>query len=82
MVKTTKLHKCSRAFWKVLVLCASSAICSYTCISLAPIECFIMQGEYPLPAPVIEKFAKTSGALTKNVFLLREPHVGELRSSK
>ena len=37
----------------------------------APLECFIMQGEHPLPAPVIEKFAKTGGALTKDVFLLR-----------
>ncbi|KAK7694020.1 hypothetical protein QCA50_003596 [Cerrena zonata] len=31
-----------------------------------------MQGEHPLPAPVIEKFAKTSGALSKNVFLLHK----------
>ena len=40
--------------------------------SIAPVECYIMQGEHPLPAPVIEKFAKTGGALSKNVFLLRE----------
>ena len=40
--------------------------------SIAPVECYIMQGEYPLPAPVIDKFAKTGGALSKNVFLLRE----------
>lgn len=40
--------------------------------TIAPLECFIMQGEHPLPAPVIEKFAKTSGQLSKNVFLLRE----------
>lgn len=39
---------------------------------LAPVECYIMQGEHPLPAPVIEKFAKTGGPLSKNVFLLRE----------
>ncbi|KAI0071557.1 nuclear protein [Panus rudis PR-1116 ss-1] len=38
----------------------------------APIECYIMQGEYPLPPPVIEKFAKTSGALSSNVFLLHK----------
>lgn len=38
----------------------------------APIECFIMQGECALPAPVIAKFAKTGGQLSKNVFLLRE----------
>ncbi|CAL1705644.1 unnamed protein product [Somion occarium] len=38
----------------------------------APVECYIMQGEHPLPPPVIEKFAKTSGALSKNVFLLHK----------
>ena len=37
----------------------------------APLECFIMQGEHPLPASVIEKFAKTGGVLAKDVFLLR-----------
>ena len=31
-----------------------------------------MQGEHALPPPVIEKFAKTGGQLSKNVFLLRE----------
>lgn len=31
-----------------------------------------MQGEHPLPPPVIEKFAKTGGVLSQNVFLLRE----------
>lgn len=41
----------------------------------APIECFIMQGEHPLPAPVIEKFAKTGGQLSKNVFLLHKSGV-------
>ena len=40
-------------------------------IYVAPIECYIMQGEHSLPHPVIEKFAKTGGALSKNVFLLR-----------
>lgn len=39
---------------------------------LAPVECYVMQGEHPLPSPVIEKFAKTGGTLNKNVFLLRE----------
>ncbi|KAI0784379.1 CwfJ C-terminus 1-domain-containing protein-like protein [Abortiporus biennis] len=38
----------------------------------APVECYIMQGEYPLPPPVIEKFAKTSGQLAKSVFLLHK----------
>ncbi|RDX56437.1 nuclear protein [Lentinus brumalis] len=41
----------------------------------APVECYIMQGEYPLPAPVIEKFAKTGGALSQNVFLLHKSGV-------
>jgi len=37
---------------------------------VAPIECYIMQGEHPLPQSVVEKFAKTGGELCKNVFLL------------
>ncbi|KAI0697601.1 nuclear protein [Cytidiella melzeri] len=41
----------------------------------APLECFIMQGEHPLPQPVIEKFAKTGGQLAKNVFLLHKSGV-------
>ncbi|KAL0946817.1 hypothetical protein HGRIS_012986 [Hohenbuehelia grisea] len=36
----------------------------------APLECYIMQGENPLPDKVIEKFAKTGGELCKNVFLM------------
>ncbi|KAF5330347.1 hypothetical protein D9619_005485 [Psilocybe cf. subviscida] len=36
----------------------------------APIECYIMQGEQPLPKRVVEKFAKTGGELAKNVFML------------
>ncbi|TFK76363.1 nuclear protein [Pluteus cervinus] len=36
----------------------------------APIECYIMQGEYPLPHNVIDKFTQTNGELAKNVFLL------------
>ncbi|KAH8099564.1 nuclear protein [Cristinia sonorae] len=41
----------------------------------APVECYIMQGQHPLPPPVIEKFAKTGGALNKNVFLLHKSGV-------
>jgi len=41
----------------------------------APVECYIMQGKHPLPSPVIEKFAKTGGALNKNVFLLHKSGV-------
>ncbi|KAJ7578407.1 CwfJ C-terminus 1-domain-containing protein-like protein [Mycena floridula] len=36
----------------------------------APMECYIMQGEHPLPDAVIQKFAKTGGELCKNVFLM------------
>ena len=48
---------------------------SYTTYSIlimcqAPIECYIMQGECPLPTAVVEKFAKTGGELCKNVFLM------------
>ncbi|EIN07103.1 hypothetical protein PUNSTDRAFT_104608 [Punctularia strigosozonata HHB-11173 SS5] len=35
-----------------------------------PMECYVMQGGYALPTPVIEKYAKTGGELCKNVFLL------------
>ncbi|KAK7467482.1 hypothetical protein VKT23_004534 [Stygiomarasmius scandens] len=35
-----------------------------------PIECYVMQGENPLPDVVIQKFAKTSGELCRNVFLM------------
>ncbi|PFH54248.1 hypothetical protein AMATHDRAFT_53131, partial [Amanita thiersii Skay4041] len=35
-----------------------------------PIECYIMQGELPLPEIVVQKFAKTGGQLCKNLFLL------------
>lgn len=37
---------------------------------LAPIECYIMQGDNPLSDSVIQKFAKTGGELCKNVFLM------------
>ncbi|KAG6917921.1 hypothetical protein DXG01_000358 [Tephrocybe rancida] len=36
----------------------------------APIDCYIMQGEHPLPPKVVEKFAKDGGELCKKVFLL------------
>uniref|UniRef100_A0A8H7Y5J6 CCHC-type domain-containing protein n=1 Tax=Psilocybe cubensis TaxID=181762 RepID=A0A8H7Y5J6_PSICU len=36
----------------------------------APLECYVMQGDQPLPAKVVEKFAKTGGELCKNVFLM------------
>jgi hypothetical protein len=36
----------------------------------APIECYVMQGECPLPTVVVEQFAKTGGELCKNVFLM------------
>ncbi|KAF8911043.1 hypothetical protein CPB84DRAFT_1078570 [Gymnopilus junonius] len=41
----------------------------------APLEFYIMQGEHPLPANVIEKFAKTGGELCKNVFLMSKSGV-------
>ncbi|KAL1947972.1 hypothetical protein VTO73DRAFT_13696 [Trametes versicolor] len=41
----------------------------------APMECYVMQGEHPLPPPVIEKFAKTGGVLSQNVFLLHKSGV-------
>lgn len=36
----------------------------------APLPCYVMQGEHPLPQSVIDKFSKTSGELCANVFLL------------
>ncbi|KAF8077783.1 CwfJ C-terminus 1-domain-containing protein-like protein [Lyophyllum atratum] len=36
----------------------------------APIDCYIMQGEHPLPEMVVERFAKNGGELCKKVFLL------------
>lgn len=38
----------------------------------APIECYIMQGDQPLPEKVVEKFASTGGELCKNLFLMSE----------
>ncbi|THH19473.1 hypothetical protein EW146_g1707 [Bondarzewia mesenterica] len=36
----------------------------------APLPCYVMQGELPLPQTVIDKFSETSGELCNNVFLL------------
>ena len=36
----------------------------------APLTCYVMQGEHPLPYPVIEKFASGQGEIAKDVFLL------------
>ncbi|KAF8844424.1 nuclear protein [Paxillus ammoniavirescens] len=41
----------------------------------APLKCYIMQGENPLPEPVIEKYAETGGELCKDVFLLNKSGV-------
>ncbi|KAI0722410.1 nuclear protein [Fomitopsis betulina] len=40
-----------------------------------PVDCYIMQGEHPLPGPVIEKFAKTGSTLAKGVNLLHKSGV-------
>lgn len=34
-----------------------------------------MQGEYPLPEVVIERFSKTNGELCDNLFLLSETSI-------
>ncbi|KAL1744364.1 CwfJ C-terminus 1-domain-containing protein-like protein [Schizophyllum fasciatum] len=41
----------------------------------APLECYIMQGDAPLPETVVAKFAATGGELCKNVFLLSKSAV-------
>ncbi|TFY76541.1 hypothetical protein EWM64_g7470 [Hericium alpestre] len=41
----------------------------------APLTCYIMQGELPLPQVVIDKFAKTGGEICLNVFLLSKSAV-------
>jgi hypothetical protein len=47
--------------------------CILTELSIqAPIEMYVMQGEHPLPGPVVDRFAKTSGDVGKNVFLLSQ----------
>lgn len=38
----------------------------------APLKCYIMQGNHPLPEDVIEKYADTGGELCKDVFLLNK----------
>lgn len=42
---------------------------------VAPAECYVMQGENPLPDSVIQRFAKTGGELCKNVFLMSVCHL-------
>ena len=39
-------------------------------VGLVPLECYLMQGDHPLPEAVIDKFRATGGELCKNVFLL------------
>ena len=41
----------------------------------APLPCYIMQGECPMPEIVIEQFSKTNGELCDNVILLSGPTV-------
>ncbi|KAL1668511.1 CwfJ C-terminus 1-domain-containing protein-like protein [Schizophyllum commune] len=41
----------------------------------SPLECYIMQGDVPLPETVVAKFATTGGELCKNVFLLSKSAV-------
>jgi hypothetical protein len=66
----------SRSYWRVTLKVHSqnSSVVvkvAHEC-SLAPLKCYIMQGEHPLPERVIEKFAKTGGELCQDVFLLGE----------
>ncbi|KAI0053904.1 nuclear protein [Auriscalpium vulgare] len=42
---------------------------------IAPLPCYIMQGEVAIPQPVIDKFANTGGELCQNVFLLSKSAV-------
>ena len=59
-------------FWKANLKVLSPTRVSGTLYSphAAPLECYIMQGQHPLPDLVIDKFTKTGGELCKNVFLL------------
>ncbi|THH28827.1 hypothetical protein EUX98_g5363 [Antrodiella citrinella] len=57
------------------IVCLCDTLDNRGRLYVAPVECYIMQGEHPLPSPVIEKFAKTGGALNKNVFLLHKSGV-------
>jgi hypothetical protein len=62
----------SRSFWMEdfkVCLCLVQRITFLLGVK-APIECYVMQGECPLPTAVVEKFAKTGGELCKNVFLM------------
>lgn len=40
----------------------------------APLPCYLMQGEHPMPEIVIERFSKTNGELCDNVYLLSRPN--------
>ena len=39
-------------------------------MSIAPIECYVIQGEIPLPEVVVQRFSKTGGELCRGLFLL------------
>ncbi|KAG9318642.1 nuclear protein [Chiua virens] len=41
----------------------------------APLKCYLMQGQNPLPEPIIEQYARTGGELCKDVFLLNKSGV-------
>ncbi len=47
---------------------------------IAPIECYIMQGEIPLPEIVVQRFAKTGGELCRGLFLLSKYLYTQLRN--
>ncbi|KIY45236.1 nuclear protein [Fistulina hepatica ATCC 64428] len=40
-----------------------------------PLECYVMQGRYPLPETVVAKYSTTGGELCKNVFLMSKSAV-------
>ena len=63
---------CLITLWKLL-LC-------WSC-NLVSIECYIMQGKYPLPRQVIQRFSETGGELCKNVFLLGKLQCERLTSN-
>ncbi|KAI9446701.1 CwfJ C-terminus 1-domain-containing protein-like protein [Lactarius indigo] len=41
----------------------------------APLPCYIMQGEHPMPEIVIEQFSRTNGELCDNIFLLTKSQI-------
>ena len=71
--KTTRSCSCWRESLKVAYAPSTQPVCSThnRLRDVVPVECYIMQGDHPLPNPVIEKFAKTGSALAKGVNLLR-----------